>query len=117
MVSRKNYNLNNNEGFLIFLTSKLITCFIGGFALIMKPQSIAHLINRSKHIYWILDLEDEMHSIWNLWVSDLQECKSNEVFQNRTGGQFSGGSKKLIFFERRLPPPDSDSPESSWGAV
>ena len=31
MVSRKNYNLNANEGFVICLTSKLITCFIGGF--------------------------------------------------------------------------------------
>ena len=52
MVSRKKYNLNANEGFVIFLTSKLITCFIGGFTLIMKPQSIAHLLN--EHIYWIL---------------------------------------------------------------
>ena len=52
MVSRKNYNLNTNEGFVIFLTSKLITCFIGGFTLIMKPQSIAHLLNGSEHIYW-----------------------------------------------------------------
>ena len=51
MVSRKNYNLNTNEGFVIFLTSKLITCFIGGFTLIMKPQSIAYLLNGSEHIY------------------------------------------------------------------
>ena len=33
MVSRKNYNLNANEDFVIFLTSKLITCFIGGFTI------------------------------------------------------------------------------------
>ena len=37
MVGRKNYNLNANEGFVMFLTSKLITCFIGGFTLTMKP--------------------------------------------------------------------------------
>jgi hypothetical protein len=31
MVSQKNYNLSVNEGFVMFLTSKLITCFIDGF--------------------------------------------------------------------------------------
>ena len=51
MVSRKNYNLDTNEGFVIFLTSKLITCFIGGFILIMKPHSNAHILNGSEHIY------------------------------------------------------------------
>ena len=62
------------------------------------------------------DLEGEVHSIWDLWVSGFQECKSNEFFQNRAGGQqFSGGSKKTFFSDRRLPPPDSDSPKSSWG--
>ena len=66
MVSRKNYNLNVNEGFVILLTSKLITCFIDDFTLTMKPQSIAHLLNGSEHIYWILDLEGEVHSILDL---------------------------------------------------
>ena len=96
MVSRKNYNLNAYEAFVIFLTSKLITCLIGGFTLTMKPQSIAHLLNGNKHIYWILDLEGEVHSTWDLWVSGLQECKSNEVFRNRAGGQqFLVKSKKI----------------------
>ena len=63
MVSCRNYNLNANEGFVIFLTSKLITCFIGGFTLAMKPQSIAHLLNGNEHMYWILGLEGEVHSI------------------------------------------------------
>ena len=72
MVSCKIYNLNANEGFVIFLTSKLMRCFIGGFTLTMKPQSIAHLIFGSAHIYWILDLEGEVHPIWGLWVSGLQ---------------------------------------------
>ena len=100
MVSHKNYNLNANEGFVIFLTSKLITCFIGGFTLIMKPQSIAHLLNGSEHIYWILDLQGEVHSTWDLWVSGLQECKSNEFLQNLVGGYatvFSQVQKILIF--------------------
>ena len=67
MVSYKNYNLSTNEDFILFLTSKLITCFIVGFTLKRKSQSIAYLLNGSEHIYWILDLEvleDEEHSIW-----------------------------------------------------
>ena len=42
MVSHKNYNLSANEGFVIFLTSKLLTCFISGFTLKMKFQPIAY---------------------------------------------------------------------------
>ena len=59
MLSHKLYNLNVNEDFVMFLTSKLFTCFIDGFTSKMKSQSIAH-------IYWILDLEGEGHSIWDL---------------------------------------------------
>ena len=80
MVSHKKYNLNANEGFVILLTSKLNAYFIAGFILIIKPQKIPYLLNGNEHIYWILDLGGELHSIWNLWVSDLQECKSNGVF-------------------------------------
>ena len=61
MVSHKNYNLNANESFVIFLTSRLTTCFIDGFTLEMKSQSTAYLLNESEHICWISDLEDEMH--------------------------------------------------------
>ena len=74
MVSHKNYNLNAKWGFCQFLTSKYITCFIDSFTLKRKSQSIAYLPNGSEHIYWILDLENEMHSIWVIW-SSLQECK------------------------------------------
>ena len=61
MVSYKNYNLNAKWGFCHFLTFKLITCFIDGFTLRRKSQSIAYLLNESEHIYWILDLETEVH--------------------------------------------------------
>ena len=54
MVNRKIYNLNANEGFEIFLTSKLLTCFIGDFTSTMIPKSIAHLLIGNEHIYWIL---------------------------------------------------------------
>ena len=36
MVGHKNYKLSANEGFVIFLTSKMITWFIGNFTLKMK---------------------------------------------------------------------------------
>ena len=40
--SHKNYNLSANEGFVVVLTSKLITCLIDGFTLRRKSQSIAY---------------------------------------------------------------------------
>jgi hypothetical protein len=40
----------------------------------MKSQSIAYLLFESEHMYWIWDLESEVHSIWDLWISGLQEC-------------------------------------------
>ena len=50
----------------MFLTFKLVSHFIDSFTSGMKSQSIAYLLFGSAHIYWILDLEDEVHSIWNL---------------------------------------------------
>ena len=66
----------------MFLISKLIMCFINGSTSIMKAQSIAYLPIGSAHIYWILDLEGEVHSIWDLWSSGLQECKGNFFFRS-----------------------------------
>ena len=37
----------------MFLTSKLITCFIDGFTFGMISESIAYLLIESAHIYWI----------------------------------------------------------------
>ena len=36
-----------------------------------------YLLNGSEHIYKYrnLDLDDEVHSIWVIWTSDLQESK------------------------------------------
>jgi hypothetical protein len=51
MVSHKNYNLNAHDGIVIFLTSKLIAWFIGGFTLKLKSQLIVYLLNGSEHIY------------------------------------------------------------------
>jgi hypothetical protein len=65
MVSHNKYNLvSGNEAFVMFLTLKLITCYIDGFTSKRKSHSIAYLLNGSEHIYWILELENEVHSIW-----------------------------------------------------
>ena len=85
MVILKNYNLNANEGFVIFLT--------------MKPQSIAHLLNGNEHIYWILDLEGEVHFIWDLCVSGLKNARAMSF--SKSGGRatvFGWVHKILIFW-------------------
>ena len=100
MVSHKIYNLNANKGFVSILTSKLITWFIGGFTPKMKSQSIAYLLNGNEHIYRIWDLQDEVHSIWDLWISGLQECKGNGFFEiGQAGGSSfrSGPAPARIF--------------------
>ena len=83
------------------LPSKLITCFITGFAAKRKSQSIAYLLNGSEHIYWILDLENEVHSIWVIWTSNLQECKG----QARVRVGESRGTEALAFSVLPLPAP------------
>jgi hypothetical protein len=52
----------------------------------MKTQPIAYLLNGSEHIYWILDLEDEVHSLRVIWASGIQECKGTFIF--RWGSEF-----------------------------
>ena len=79
--------LITNEGFVIFLTIKLITCFIGGFTLKMKSQLIVYMLNGSEHTYWIWDFEGEVHSIWDSWISGIQECKENGFFKVRRVGE------------------------------
>ena len=119
MVSHKNYNLNVNQGFVIFSTSKLFTCFNGDFTSTMKLQSIVHLLNGNEHIYWILDLEGEVHPIWDLWVNGLQECKSNEFFFEIGRGciNFQLGPKKIDFWNKQLHMLDSNTLKSSWGEL
>ena len=77
MASHQEKNLNAYEAFVRCLTYKLITCFIEGFTLTMKSQSIAYLLNASEHTHWISNLEGEVHLIWDLWISGLSKCKGN----------------------------------------
>ena len=116
MVSHKNYNLNANEGFVMFLASKLITCFIDGCTSKIKSRWIAHILNGSEQIYWVLDLEGEVHSIWELWISGLQECKGNGLFEvGRNRHKFSVGSKNSWSLFGGLPLPGSTFPKKLIG--
>ena len=84
----------------------------------MISQSIAYLLNGNEHIYWILDLEGEMHSIWDLWISGLQECKDNDFFEvGWTGSSFRSDPKNLKKLGGQLPLPESTSPISSLGEL
>jgi hypothetical protein len=67
MLSHKNYDLNANEGFVTFLTSKLSTCFIDGFTLKMKSQSITCLLNKSEHAhigFWTLKMKCTQYGLY-----------------------------------------------------
>jgi hypothetical protein len=50
----------------------------------MKFQSIAYLLNEREHIYWILNLEGEVHLIWDLWISDLRRGRFNVPHEGRS---------------------------------
>ena len=116
IVSHKNYNLNANEGFVIILISKLITWFIGSFNLKMKSQSIVYLLIESEHIYWIWDLEDEVHSMWEFvdkWPSRMQ----GQWFFSRLGRWatvFGRVHKILIFQTDGCPCPNIPPQKSLW---
>ena len=72
-----------------------------------KSQSIAYSLNESEHIYWILDLEGEVHSVWDLWISGLQEVR-------RTAGSFWSGLEYLNFLFGQFTLPESTSPKILW---
>ena len=85
MVSLKNDNLSASEGLVIFSTSKLLTCFIAGFTSKVKSRSVVDLLNGNEHINWILNLDDEVHSMWVIWTSGFQECQDNFIV-SKSGG-------------------------------
>ena len=82
----------------------------------MKSQSIAYLLNGSEHIYWIWDLEGEVHSIWDLWITGLQECKDNGFFEvGWADNNFQSGPENLHFIDGRLPLSEYSSPAKFIG--
>ena len=60
----------------------------------MKSQRLAYLLRRIEHIYWILALEGEGHSIWDLWTNGFQEGKGNSFLKlGKVGNDLWSGSK------------------------
>jgi hypothetical protein len=88
----------------------------GRFHLKMKSKSISYLFNESEDRYWILDLEGEVHSIWDLHISGLWECKGTGFSKvGRASNNFWSGPKNLDIREKWLPLPESTSPEKVCG--
>ena len=48
------------------------------------------------NIYWILDLEDGVHSTWVIRTSNLQECKGNFVLWSRAKWAGSMGFHRAV---------------------
>ena len=61
-----------------------------------------------EHMYWIWDLEGEVHSIWDLWICGLQECKGNG---------FSKSSERATILNGQLPLAKYSSPEKFVGGT
>ena len=60
------------------------------------------------YIYWILDLEDQMHLIRDLWISGFQECKGNGFSEvGRVGSSFSQLYKRWMFWTGGCPCPQT----------
>ena len=69
--------------------------FIDGFTSRMKSQSMAWLLSGSAHVYWIWDLESEVHSIWAAFKH------ARAMFFSKLGGagnSFRSGSKISTVF-------------------
>ena len=65
MASHKNHNLSASEGFIIFLTSKLFTYFIGSFTLKMNPnQLLIYSVKVNIYIgFWTLKMKWTQYGI------------------------------------------------------
>ena len=73
----------------------------------MESQLIAYLLIGREHTYWIWDLESEVHSIWDLWISGLQECKGNGFFEvGQAGKKIWSGPENLHILAMQLVLPE-----------
>ena len=77
------------------LSSKFITYFIDGFILKIKLQLFDYLLNENEHIYiLVLDIEGEMHSIWNCGQDALNNASAIVFFKHGGWAKiFSWGQK------------------------
>ena len=65
----------------MFLTSKLIACFIDSFTLKMKSQTIAYLLNGSAHIQYV--------GFWTSKVNCTQREFRGQVAMKNARAMFS----------------------------
>ena len=80
----------------MYLTSRLITCFIDGFTFTMNSQSIAYILSGSAHIYWIF---------WTFKVKCPQyEICEQAGFKNARALHFFSRGKQqyLVEFQKQL---------------
>ena len=102
MISYKSYSPNVDEGFVIFSTSKLISCLIDNFTSKMKSQLLAYLLNGSEHIY-ILDFGPWKWSALNMgYIMDKRPSRTQGQFyfpkSDKASNSFWSGSKILDLF-------------------
>ena len=100
MVRLKNYNFNVNEDFVMFLISKLITCFITGSTSGMKSQSIACLSTNWMYTY-ILDFRPWRWSAFNMGFVVKQPSRmQGQYFFRSWAGQATCFGQVQIFLWR-----------------
>ena len=82
----------------------------------MKSQSIACLLNESEHVYWIMDLENEMQSIWDL-QSKRPSKMQGQCFFSKLGkaGNIGFGRGQKIILGVLPRPPGFDTPKVGRG--
>ena len=107
MVSHMHYNLNaNNEDFVIYLTSKFITCFIDihlhalDLTSGLKFQRVAYLLREREYKYWILG--PSRWSALNMGFVDnrLSRIQGRFVFRNRVGWLIAVSGDQFFFLAR-----------------
>ena len=113
----QSYNINANEDIVIFLTSKLITCFIDTFTSGMKSQSIAsYKVKVQTYIGF---------GPWRWNAIDMgfvakrpSKMQGQWFFQSRVGrAEVLGSVQKILISFLELPLPVATSPEKlvGWG--
>ena len=119
MVTHKNCNPSANDGFVIYLTSKLFICFIDEFTS-KKEIPINCLFIQWKwayiYIYMGLDLENEVHSMWIIWTSDFWECKGQAMVGGLGQGRDNPSSRgRGSCFSGVAPTCHHDECNAYWG--
>ena len=98
------------------MTSKFITSSFDAFTSKMTSRSITYLFKGSECIYYILDLEGEVHSIWDLCIIGLRVCKGNNSFKvGWAGRSFWSGLENPDFFMGWFPTLVYTSPKKLVG--